>query len=264
MSAIRAGASNARSSVRRLHLQALLLASTVALAAVTAVPVSAGATSTPNAVEFGGTAAVGALFTTTANGKLASHFCTGSVVDSPAGDLVVTAAHCVTGRSAKEMVFVPGYANGKTPYGIWSVSQVIVDNAWASTEDPNDDVAFLIVHEPKNTSSIQSMTGGEQLATGESCGQTVEVIGYPDTKTAPVSCENVVLSFGSTQLEFKCGGYTTGTSGGPMLANVSEQTGIGTVIGVIGGYEQGGDTPSVSYAAKFKANVQALYEVAIT
>lgn len=79
-----------------------------------------------------------------------------------------------------------------------------------------------------------------------------------------VSCENVVLSFGSTQLEFKCGGYTTGTSGGPMLADVNPKTGIGTVLGVIGGYEQGGDTPSVSYAAKFEANVKALYQLAIT
>jgi hypothetical protein len=35
------------------------------------------------------------------------------------------------------------------------------------------------------------------------------------------------------------------------------------VIGVIGGYEQGGDTPQVSYSAMFEANVAALYLTAV-
>ena len=112
----------------------------------------------------------------------------------------------------------------------------------------------------KSKVTVQAVTGGEQLATGQPSGQTVQVIGYPDGKDAPVSCENVALPFGSTELEFECDGYTTGTSGGPMLTKVSKHTGTGTVIGVIGGYEQGGDSPSTSYAAKFDAHVRALYE----
>jgi hypothetical protein len=65
------------------------------------------------------------------------------------------------------------------------------------------------------------------------------------------------------QLEFDCGGYTDGTSGGPFLAGVDAQTGQGTVIGVIGGYEQGGLTPQVSYSAMFGENVAALYQAAV-
>ncbi len=53
-------------------------------------------------------AAVGALFTTT-GGRLASHFCTASVLDSPAGDLVMTAAHCLSGLAPSQFLFVPGY-----------------------------------------------------------------------------------------------------------------------------------------------------------
>ena len=34
------------------------------------------------------------------------------------------------------------------------------------------------------------------------------------------------------------------------------------MIGVIGGYEQGGDTPQVSYSAVFGSNVAALYHKA--
>src|ERR1700684_117423 len=64
---------------------------------------------------------VGALFTVS-DGKLGSHFCTASVVDSPAGDMLVTAAHCLTGYSLTApagIAFVPGYSQGATPYGIW-------------------------------------------------------------------------------------------------------------------------------------------------
>src|SRR6516162_6297864 len=69
-----------------------------------------------NGHAFAGTPAVGALFTTSA-GKLGRHFCTASVVNSPAGDLVITAAHCVSGTS--NVAFVPGYDRGATPYGVW-------------------------------------------------------------------------------------------------------------------------------------------------
>jgi hypothetical protein len=35
------------------------------------------------------------------------------------------------------------------------------------------------------------------------------------------------------------------------------------VIGVIGGYEQGGNTPSVSYSARFGQAVRNLYNTAV-
>jgi len=44
---------------------------------------------------------------------------------------------------------------------------------------------------------------------------------------------------------------------------VNPLNGQGIVIGVIGGYEQGGLTPQVSYSAMFGANVMALYEMAV-
>jgi hypothetical protein len=75
----------------------------------------------------------------------------------------------------------------------------------------------------------------------------ITVVGYPDSDSSPIGCENRMLLFTKTQLQFDCGGYTDSTSGSPMRVNVDPATGLGTVVGVIGGYEQGGDTPSVSY-----------------
>jgi V8-like Glu-specific endopeptidase len=219
-----------------------------------------GTSATPTGQAFDGVAAVGALFGYS-GGELGGHFCTASVVHSRAGDLAVTAAHCVTGNTA-QIVFVPGYANGKAPYGIWPVTQVYTDQAWKSSQDPDDDVAFLRLSSASDGVPIEDITGAEQLGTSDQAGTLVQVIGYPDGANQPVWCVNWTKSFSPTQLEFDCGGYPDGTSGGPFLANVSGVSGQGTIIGVIGGYEQGGLTPSVSYASAFGAGVTALYQTA--
>jgi V8-like Glu-specific endopeptidase len=213
-----------------------------------------------NGQDFAGTPAVGALFTTS-KGKLGRHFCTASVIGSPHGDLVITAAHCVTGTSG--IVFVPGYDRGAAPYGIWTVTKIYVDRSWTSSSNPDDDVAFLRVSQAGSTVPIEDVTGAEALKTGTPARQLVEVIGYPDSGSQPIVCRNWTREPMSEQLEFDCGGYTDGTSGGPFLANVNPLTGQGRVIGVIGGYEQGGLTPQVSYSSIFGANVAALYRQAV-
>jgi V8-like Glu-specific endopeptidase len=213
-----------------------------------------------NGASFDGVAAVGALFTE-ADGKLGSHFCTASVVDSTAGDLVVTAAHCVYEKSAA-IVFVPGYADGKAPYGVWPVTKVYTDGAWDSSQDPDHDVAFLRLSNASDGAPIEDVTGAETVATDAPTGQSVQVIGYPNAAAEPVWCTGPVKGFSATQFEFDCDGYTNGTSGGPLLAGVDAATGQGAVIGVIGGYQQGGDTPQVSYAAVFSAATAQLYATA--
>ena len=210
---------------------------------------------------FSGTPAVGALFTTS-HGKLGQHFCTASVVSSPDGDLVITAAHCAAGAVSNGVVFVPGYHGGVNPYGVWTVTKVYTDQAWASSANQDDDVAFLRVSQPGSATPIEDVTGAETLGTGTSARQMVEVVGYPDGASQPVACRNWTREPMADQIEFDCGGYPDGTSGGPFLADVDPLTGQGTVIGVIGGYEQGGLVPQVSYSTMFEANVAALYRTA--
>ena len=233
-------------------------------AAVKALP--RGAPTVPPALLHGrfydGTPAVGALFTIS-GGRLGAHFCTASVVNSPVKDLVITAAHCLHGRHPGQVAFVPGYHRHHEPYGSWTVTRVFVDAAWAASANPNDDVAFLVVSQPGNARPVQELTGGENLATGWRAAQLVQVIGYPDGRQRPVTCAARTRPFGTRQMEFDCGGYPDGTSGGPFLANVHPATGQGAVLGVIGGYEQGGNTPSVSYSARFGRPVRDLYDRAV-
>ena len=66
---------------------------------------------------FNGTTAVGALFTVV-NGKLVAHFCTASVVHSRAGNLLITAAHCVFRNKQPprgSLAFVPGLPQRQDP-----------------------------------------------------------------------------------------------------------------------------------------------------
>jgi len=245
---------------------------TVPLALIAAVfavgwpaPSAAPDAATPSTVVSAGSPAVGALFTVS-DGQLGAHFCTASVVDSPAGDLLITAAHCVAGYSdtnPADLAFVPGY-NGTAPFGTWTVTRIFVDQAWASTADPADDVAFLAVAQPRTGTPIQNVAGGERLDIGRPATGVVRVIGYPDTQNQPLSCLNRIVAVSYTQMQFDCDGYADGTSGSPFLTGVGADAGEPAVIGVIGGYQQGGDSANVSYAAAFGQNVQALYEVAVS
>ncbi len=225
---------------------------------------------TQQGASFAGTPTTGALFTVS-NGTLGYHFCTASVVHSPHGSLLITAAHCVTGRSGT-IAFVPGYHDGKMPYGSWYVSRVFVGQAWSASGSSADDVAFLQVKANSAGTQIEDVTGANQLGLDEPAGQLTQVIGYPDGSREPVVCENQTTAFGAgstgaasaraTQLEFDCGGYPDGTSGSPFLVQVNKATGEGTVTGVIGGYEQGGDSSSVSYSIMFGSDVGTLYQTA--
>jgi V8-like Glu-specific endopeptidase len=214
-----------------------------------------------SASPFEGTPAVGALFQLTPSG-LGRHFCTATVVASPVKDLVITAAHCVCGQRPGDIAFVPGYRNGSHPSGTWAVRRIVVDSGWRDSRNPNRDVAFLVVGWPGRP-GVQNRTGGERLGTGWPAHTRVHVIGYPDGEQWPVICGNRAHPFGRHQLRFDCGGYPDGTSGGPFLARWSGATGTGTVIGVIGGYEQGGYLESVSYSPRFGHAIRSLYRAAV-
>jgi V8-like Glu-specific endopeptidase len=215
----------------------------------------------PRGTPFPGTPAVGALFTGGAN---PGHFCTASVVHSPNRNLVITAAHCLGDLSARAdlITFVPGFHDGKAPYGVWVTARVVVDGAWASAHDAGDDVAFLVVTAASGSRRIEDITGAERLRTGEPVG-VVRVTGYPNSTDRPIFCQNRATAFTARQMRFACDGFTAGTSGGPFLADVSPTTGNGLVVGVIGGYQGGGNTAAISYSPMFGPNVAALYKTAI-
>src|ERR1700760_2910197 len=64
------------------------------------------------------------------NNAGAGHYCSASVVDSPHGNVVLTAAHCVwnTNPAATPVWFLPNFHNGAADdtYGRWRVTKIVV------------------------------------------------------------------------------------------------------------------------------------------
>jgi V8-like Glu-specific endopeptidase len=216
---------------------------------------------TPTATHFNGVPTIGALFYTT--GKK-THFCTASVIASSAGDLILTAAHCVYSKGYKTNIeFVPEYHSGHSPYGAWPVQTITIAEAWKNGSNPGFDFAFLAVTPPSGTSRpIQKVTGALSLGINEGYAHPIEVVGYNDTDSQPVRCLTKSFKFSATQMEFYCHDYKTGTSGGPWIRGYHAPQGTGTVYGDIGGYEQGGDYEWASYSPYFGSQVQDVFEQA--
>ncbi|MGW3967183.1 trypsin-like serine peptidase [Amycolatopsis sp. NPDC005003] len=201
--------------------------------------------------------AVGALFSDGA------HYCTASVVHSERGDVLLTAAHCIHdgegGGYLTGLSFAPGYHDGVAPFGYWTVSDELVAPGWQARSDPDLDVGFATAHQAGATKSLESLVGANLLATGTSFEQPITLTGYPDDSEVPAVCQNTTRKQDTFQLRVDCAGFPTGTSGGPWVTGENPETRLGTVIGVIGGFEFGGDDADTSYSSYFDTDVLALY-----
>jgi V8-like Glu-specific endopeptidase len=205
---------------------------------------------------------VGALFSSGSDGN---HFCTASVVNSPGHNVLITAAHCINegngGGYRSDIVFIPGYADGNEPFGVWQPEKLIVDPRWASSSDENLDVGFIVL-KPLDGQNIQDVLGGDSLRIDPGFANVVRVTGYPSSASEPVTCINKTSQQSATQVRFNCGGFPNGTSGSPWVTRFDSGTRRGDIIGVIGGYQAGGDTDSISYSVYFNSDIEALYKQA--
>ncbi|MFE9612837.1 trypsin-like serine peptidase [Streptomyces sp. NPDC006012] len=264
------------SSVALFGAMVLLAVTSASAAAVDAGPGPLGVTVTATADAE--RARVGALFPADrVSGLAGGHFCTAAVVHSPQRDLIVTAAHCV-GEGRPDLVFAPGYRDGKAPYGLWKVGRRYLPDRWAQEQDEDSDVAFAAVAqqavgegrgkaegEGKGTGEgkgagerVEDVVGADRLVTGMGIGATaVTVTGYPNSVEAPISCSNRPSAQSRNQQRIACPGFTSGTSGSPWVDGDHE------VVGVLGGHEEGGSTPDVSYSVALGTEVAELYQDAV-
>ncbi|MDH6136811.1 hypothetical protein P3T37_006242 [Kitasatospora sp. MAA4] len=182
------------------------------------------------------------------------HFCTAVVVPSPTGNLLLTAAHCIS--DADGVTFAPGYRNGAAPYGSWPVTRVFTTDGWSRDRqhDPDQDFAFLEVGPDNAGRRIQDVVGANPLGIYAAFTDQVRLYGYNSTQDSPVLCTNVTTRLTAHQRRIHCPSYWIGTSGGPWIDTASH-----AVVGVIGGYQLGGDTADISYSAYFDRTMADLY-----
>ncbi|MDJ0345144.1 trypsin-like serine protease [Streptomyces sp. H10-C2] len=228
------------------------------------------AESAPPSHPFDGLPQVGTFFWSDATNT--GRFCGGTVVRSPHHDLVVSAAHCLRSPDPQHhLSFVPQYHDSLTPHGVFPVESIYIDQRYYDLGTGGGarwDYSVVRLGPREDGTEVESAVGGFDLAvyTGYQ-HRDVRLIGYPGGSDAaypqPLDCLSSTDLYTSTDpqapgdfLEIACEGYIGGTSGGPFLMH--GPTGY-ALIGVIGGYHTGGDTPDISYSAYFTDDLLDLY-----
>ncbi|MFI7610867.1 hypothetical protein ACIBP6_06480 [Nonomuraea terrae] len=147
---------------------------------------------------------------------LRPHWCTGTAVNSKYRNIVATAGHCLLDVEAPmgplaTWVFVPGYAEGATPSGLYVGKQASVHYDLDDLRDHDRDYAFVNVYSGVVSSSPDELTdvgrladnvGGQGLRVNQPLAATADVFGYPagphPDGGQPYTGETLERSTGST------------------------------------------------------------------
>jgi len=215
-------------------------------------------------------AAVGRIFFTLGR---ADYVCSGALVGGPHPDVVLTAAHCVSdgpgrGRAtrwATNWVFVPGFTDGRLPYGEYTARRFLVPPGWTAPGGAEpDDFAFVQVNAAK---SPPKLPYGLAVEFGRRPDVTSlrrsYVFGYPAEPPYaglyPAYCAGPVTASGGS-VRMPCG-MTAGDSGGPWLDGFRPRSGRGQVAAVTT-YKMSGNL-AVLYGAVLGPRARALYQRAV-
>ena len=103
------------------------------------------------------------------------HTCSGSVLHSGSGNLILTAAHCMAGGA--NATFVPGFAGNYVPANAWQIEAVYLDRRWLSTMDPLADYAIARVHRDVSGTLQSQVGGGLSIGAALTFGTSVSIFG---------------------------------------------------------------------------------------
>ncbi|QUX30286.1 trypsin-like serine protease [Nocardiopsis akebiae] len=199
--------------------------------------------------------------------------CSASVVDAANRSTVVTAGHCAKdgrGSWARNWTFVPGHADGESPYGRFTASDLLVAPEWSRQADDSYDFAMVVLN-PDGGTTVQERVGSQRIAfdawTEDKVREGVQVytFGYPSASPY----EGRHLHYCSGRTEPDTGGTTAngvrcsmtqGSSGGPWFAGFDTGTGRGTITSVVS--FKYADDRSVQYGPRFGREARELYEQA--
>jgi V8-like Glu-specific endopeptidase len=208
---------------------------------------SASFASVPNATQPPFTA-VGRVFIKVGN---FDGFCSGTAIDSPTRQLVLTAGHCLYSilpghripTPARYFDFVPDYSHGQAPFGEFTGRKGFLPRPWLRSINENYDMAAVLT-EP-NASGVNladAVGGGIPIATDRARDQEYQVLGYPGGPERKNMQECDARFSGDDRLTYPLGGPPSlgvacymgeGASGGPWLIEEGTEVGGITTYGHI-------------------------------
>ncbi|GLW53088.1 hypothetical protein [Kitasatospora phosalacinea] len=150
-----------------------------------------------------------------------------------------------------------------TPAGLWPLDAVTVDPSRRRSGNQDLDAAFATVR-PQDGQQVQEVPGGNRLGTDRGHRLEAKVTGHPSSADRPITCTTTTAAEQSpTQLRIDRPGYTNGSPWVTDLApRTRTRTRTRTVVGVVGGHREGGDTADTSCSSCFGEQVRALHQQA--
>lgn len=214
----------------------------------------------------------GAVATTTGRVYLTmggdEYFCSASTVNSGNHDVVVTAGHCLkdgTGAWASKWTFVPGYHDGKRPYGGFTARRMFVASGWSSHANDDYDIGMATLN-TSHGAHVVDKVGGQGIAFGRARPKSAWAFGYP--ADPPYRGKKLVYCNGklrrdteTTDQGMRCD-MTEGASGGPWLTGFHRSSGNGTLMSVTS--FKYSDQRSLMYGPYFGAQARKVYKKAST
>lgn len=161
-------------------------------------------------------------------------YCSGTAINSPTRQLVLTAGHCVNNGHlnghtvwSQYLEFVPAYSGGRGPFGAFvsKRSAIFAPRQWTKGGNPDFDLGAFLTHPNKRGLNVaDAVGGGATIALGLSRQQRFRTFGYPGNVQRMQGCSSAYA--GDDSLTFPLAGPPTmgirchwapGASGGGWL-----------------------------------------------
>jgi hypothetical protein len=181
-------------------------------------------------------------------GKLAG-YCSGTAINSPTRQLVLTAGHCVnSGREdgkasvwSNFLEFVPAFSGGVAPFGAYVArrQKIFAPTQWTKQGNPDFDMgAFLTLPNSEGVNVADAVGGGATIVTNLTRHQTFQTYGYPgETKhmqacTSPYIGDDLLSNPfpGPPTLGIRCHWAPGASGGGWLIAEGTQINGINTYL----------------------------------
>lgn len=181
-------------------------------------------------------------------GKLEG-FCSGTAINSPTRQLVLTAGHCVnTGPrpdgprlAADFLEFVPAYSGGEAPFGAFVARRQTIRALpqWINHGNPDFDLGAFLTHpNSEGVNVADAVGGGATIALDQTRRQTFRTFGYPGRKTHMKGCESPYVGDDTATYPFpgpptmavRCRWAPGASGGGWLIGDGSEINGVSSYL----------------------------------
>ncbi|MDX6594744.1 MAG: hypothetical protein QOI72_126 [Solirubrobacterales bacterium] len=176
-------------------------------------------------------------------------YCSGTAINSPTRQLVLTAGHCVnSGREGGKasvwsdyLQFVPAYNGGVAPFGSFVArrNSVRAPRQWTKQGNPDFDMgAFLTLPNSEGVNVADAVGGGATIVTDLTRHQTFQTFGYPGETKYMQRCSSPYIGDdllsnpfpGPPTLGIHCHWAPGASGGGWLIADGTQINGINTYL----------------------------------